>query len=79
MTPQLTGRRAAAGLLAALLLLSLAWLAGGNSRGHVPVYDGVNAPDDNSIVQGTKAHGLFLWNDARDVAHALLALYRLEC
>jgi hypothetical protein len=46
MTPRLTGRRAVGGLLAAFLLLTVAWLAGGHSRGHVPVYDGVNAPDE---------------------------------
>jgi hypothetical protein len=46
MTGRLTGRRAAAGVLAALLLLTIAWLAGGHSRAHPPVYDGVNAPDE---------------------------------
>ena len=47
MTPRLTGWRAAAGLIVAMLLLSVAWLAGGtHHRSHVPVYDGVNAPDE---------------------------------
>lgn len=49
MTARLTGRRAVGGLIAALLLLTVAWLAGGRSHGprtHVPVYDGVNAPDE---------------------------------
>ena len=43
---RLTGRRAAAGLVAALLLLTVAWLAGEIPHHHVPVYDGVNAPDE---------------------------------
>jgi hypothetical protein len=34
------------GLIAALLLLTLAWLAGPHHGGHPPVYDGVNAPDE---------------------------------
>lgn len=49
MTARLTGRGAAAGLIVALMLLTVAWLAGGASPGHrgqVPVYDGVNAPDE---------------------------------
>jgi hypothetical protein len=46
VTARLTGRRAAAGVIAALMLLTVAWLADGNSHHHVPVYDGVNAPDE---------------------------------
>jgi hypothetical protein len=45
----LSGRPAVAGLLAGIVLLAVAWLVAGNSagsRGPVPVYDGVNAPDE---------------------------------